>query len=172
MKTECIKSAKGFFLIAIILTGLAQAASAAEMSLKVETVKGGGTNIEIPITTDRCEGMGALQFVLTYDPVVVEVESVEAGNALPNGMVEFNIETPGQVGIALISSAPVDVSGELLKVRFKLFNAKGGSTPLEITKATAWDYDNNLEMKSILIFYVFYHLVIQKIDLFFLLQQQ
>ncbi len=146
MKTESAKSFRFFFLITTLLMTLGQAASAAAVSLKVETSKESGSSIETPISTERCDGLGALQFDLTYDPAIVEPESVEAGSALSNGLVEFEVKSPGLLRIALISSAAVNESGELLKVRFKPVAAEGGSTDVEITGEAAWDYENNLEM--------------------------
>jgi ribosomal protein L40E len=129
-----------------LLVFLTQTASAATVSLKVETIEGSGSSIETPISTGSCQGLGALQFDLTYDPTIVEPEWVETGSALPNGLVESKVKAPGLLGIALISSVPVSKSGELLKVRFKPLATEGSSTDLEITGETAWDYENNLEM--------------------------
>ena len=146
MNTEFARSFRFMLLTTTLLMTLGQAASAATVSLKVEAIEGSGSSIEIPISTGQCEGLGALQFDLTYDPTVVKPESVEAGSALSSGLVEFEVKTPGLLGIALISSAAVNESGELLKVRFKRVAAEGGSTALGITGEAAWDYENNLEM--------------------------
>lgn len=135
-----------FLLSATLLVFLSQAASAATVSLRIETIEGSGASVEVPITTEQCKGLGALQFDLTYDPAIVEPESVETGSALPSGLVEFKLKAPGLLGIALISSVPVSGSGELLKVRFKPLATEGSSTALAITSETAWDYENNLEM--------------------------
>ena len=145
MKTKSPKRFTGLILAAAILT-IAQTASAAEVSLKVAKVEGGGTSVVIPITIDKCEGMGALQFDLIYDPAIAEPESVDSGAALSNALIEFKIKSPGRLGVALISSEPVTESGELLKIKFKPIPKASGSTPLEITNQLAWDHKNNLEM--------------------------
>lgn len=146
MKTEFTRSLGFLLLAAMFWMTVGQPASAATVSLKVETVEAGGPSVETPIATGPCEGLGALQFDLTYDPTVVEPESVEPGSALPNGMVEFKVKKPGVLGIALISSAPVDGSGTLLNVRFKPVAVAGGSTALGISGEKAWDFKNHLEM--------------------------
>jgi cohesin domain-containing protein/zinc ribbon protein len=146
MKTKYVKSGKCFFLTIALLLVMTQLVSAASLSLKVETVDGSGESIDLPIMALKCEGMGALQFVLTYDAAVVEAESAEAGSGLPNGMVEFNIQTPGQIGIALVSSEPLSIAGELVKVRFKLVSPKGGHSDVKIAREVAWTYDKGLEM--------------------------
>ncbi len=135
-----------FLLSVTLLVFLSQAASAATVSLKIDTTEGSGASIDVPITTKECEGLGALQFDLTYDPAIVDVESVDAGSGLSNGLVEFQVKAPGLLGVALISSVPVNGPGELLKVRFKPLTPEGSSTDLAITSETAWDYENNLEM--------------------------
>lgn len=125
---------------------MAQTLSAASVSLKVETVEGQGASVETPISAGRCEGLGALQFDLSYDPAIVEPETVEAGRLLPSGLVEFDVPKPGALCIALVSSDPVNEPGELLKVRFKQVASEGGRTELSITRETAWDHEKGLEM--------------------------
>jgi hypothetical protein len=145
MKTKSTKRFTGL-LLAVAIMSLAQNALGAAVSLKVAKIEGGGASVVVPITTDKCEGLGALQFDLTYDPAIVEPQSVDNGAALPNGLVEFKIKSPGRLGIALISSDPVTEAGELLKVTFKPLPKAAGATLLEITNQIAWDYKNNLEM--------------------------
>jgi len=123
-----------------------QATLAATVSLKVATVEKQGSSCEVPISTMQCDGLGALQFVLTYDSTIVLPESVDAGSALSNGLVEFDVKEPGQLGVALVSSKAIDVAGELLKVRFKRIAPDGGQTALAITSEAAWDHENGLEM--------------------------
>lgn len=146
MKTTFFTSQLGSLLAAIWLAVIAQTVSAATISLKVEAIEGSGPTVEVPISAVTCEGMGALQFDLSYDPSVVEVESVETGGALTGGMVESEVKSPGLLGVALISGTPIDGTGELLKVQFKLVAATGGTSSLAITHESAWDYKNNLEM--------------------------
>jgi hypothetical protein len=145
MKMKFSKRSYGLFLT-IALLSLSQIASAATLSMKVKTVSASGDRIVVPILTDTCEGLGALQFSLSFDQNVVAVVSVEAGAALSNGMVEFNLDTPGQVGIALASNEPITETGELLTVEFKTLNPKGGKTEVKINRPAAWDHKNNLEM--------------------------
>lgn len=145
MKMKFTKRFAGLLLAVAILL-LAQTARAAAVSLKVAKVKGGGASVVVPITTDKCEGLGALQFDLTYDPAIVEPQSVDNGAALSNGLVEFKIKSPGLLGIALISSEPITEPGELLRVTFKPLAKATGSTPLEITNPLAQDHKDILEM--------------------------
>ena len=126
--------------------GCFQVTTAATVSLKVATVEEAGSSCDVPISTLQCDGLGALQFVLTYDSTIVFPESVDAGSALSSGLVEFDVKEPGQLGVALVSSAPVDGAGELLKVRFKRIAPEGGQTDLAITSEAAWDHKNGLEM--------------------------
>jgi len=145
MKTEHTRRYK-FFLVITLLITLGQTASAATIALKVESIKGSGASVEVPIAMSESGGLGALQFDLTYDPTIVNPKSVENGIAMINGMVEFKVKSPGLLGIAFISSEPVYGSGELLKVRFKPVAKKAGNTILTITEESAWDFENNLEM--------------------------
>ena len=146
MKTKSARRFTGCFLTIVLLINLTQTASAAAISLKVAAIKGGGASVVVPITTDKCEGMGALQFDLIYDPAIAEPESVDAGAALSNALIEFKIKSPGRLGVALISSEAVTESGELLKIKFKPIPKAAGATTLEIEGQLAWDHKNNLEM--------------------------
>ena len=125
---------------------LATAVSAASLSLKVGTVESSETTIEVPITTDRCEGLGAMQFNLSYDPAVIKPVSVESGSELTNGLVEFEIKSPGLLRVAMVSSNPVKGSGELLILLFDRVEKGATQTGLAITDEAAWDYENNTEM--------------------------
>jgi hypothetical protein len=146
MKTKFSTCFTGFCLITALVLTLPVTALAAEVSLKVATIEGGGASVAVPITADKCEGLGALQFDLIYDPAIAEPQSVDNGSALASGLVEFKIKSPGRLGVALVSSEPVTETGELLKVQFKPLAKASGATTLEITNQAAWDHKNNLEM--------------------------
>lgn len=137
---------KIILLAGMLLGTLLSGASAASVSLKVNTLESAESNMTVPILATQCEGLGALQFTLIYDPAVVEPVSVESGGNLTDGMTEFSIIAPGRLGIAIVSGTPVNKTGELLKVIFKRVKTDEATTDLTITDAKAWDYTNNMEM--------------------------
>ena len=116
------------------------------VTLTIGTINSEHSSVEVPLQTINSNGLGALQFQLQYDPAVVEPVTVESGNDLANGMVEFNIKTPGQLNIAMVSSTPIEGANELLRVIFKRVKTVEGQTNLILTDIRAWDYENNTEM--------------------------
>ena len=129
--------------LSLILTPVVLSAT---LSLKVGTVESSDQSIEVPMSATQCDGLGALQFSLTYDAEVIEPTSVDAGGNLTSGLVEFDIKSPGTVRVGMISSNPVKGAGELLKVTFKRLTSEDGKSDLSLNEVIAWDHKNNTEM--------------------------
>ncbi|MBT8044540.1 MAG: hypothetical protein KJO79_06275, partial [Verrucomicrobiae bacterium] len=120
--------------------------TAATLSIKVDSTKSSDSEPEVTISSHQCDGLGALQFTLSYDSSVLEPTSVEAGSELSNGLIEFEIQEAGQLRVAMISSEPVKTTGELLKIIFKRTGSDTASSELNITVPIAWEFENNTEM--------------------------
>jgi len=144
MKTNSEKIV--IIVVSVLSFILAPVVSSASLSLKIGSLKSGDQSIEIPISADRCEGLGALQFNFTYDAAVVEPTSVESGSDLSSGLVEFEIKSPGNLRVAMISSNPVKGSGELLKVIFKRVSQEEETSGFALSEVIAWDHETNTEM--------------------------
>ncbi len=94
------------------------------------------------VKVNKAANVGALQFGMEFDPAVMRIVSVEAGELLPNAMVEFN--TAGSVcSVALVSAEPISGSGNLVQVTIEAIGSSQAHSALTVRDPQAWDGISN-----------------------------
>lgn len=134
------------WFILLFLTGfiLESHCWAASVTVAVSAVEGSaGTQVRVPVLVREAQGVGALELELTYDPSVLEAQSVEPGPIL-SGLVDFNVVKPGRLKIAMATSQAVNGSGELFLVMLKVLSS--GQSRLGLENVAAWEQANSQEM--------------------------
>jgi RNA polymerase subunit RPABC4/transcription elongation factor Spt4 len=134
------------WLILLFVTGfiLESPCWAASVTVAIPAVDGSaGTQVRVPVLVREAQGVGALELELTYDPSVLEAQSVEPGPIL-SGLVDFNVVQPGRLKIAMATSQAVNGSGELFLVMLKVLSS--GQSRLGLEKVAAWEQANSQEM--------------------------
>ena len=134
--------------VAMIMLVATTAASAAALRVSIASQEAeAGGSVDVPLTAEVPDAVGALQFDITFDPSVLSVEGVEAGSLLGgNALVEFGAEPAGTVAVAIASLDGVSGSGELVVLSFNVVGAAGDTTALEFSDARAWEGENHLEV--------------------------
>jgi hypothetical protein len=98
-----------------------------------------GTFVDVPISVAPGDGILGVDMTLTYDPSVLQVQSVTCtGIAAADGFsLVANSSAPGSVVIALYATgAPLSGSGEIASVRFQVIGTAGATSPLAFTAAS------------------------------------
>lgn len=124
---------------------LAGAASAASVTLTVPKDQKGipGGEATVLIQLRSAQGLGSLQFELTYDPSVLELKDVVAGPNMPPVLLENNVVAPGRLRIAMVGNEPLNGDAQI-QASFAVKTA--GSCDLGLEMVRAWEQANSLDM--------------------------
>jgi hypothetical protein len=132
--------------IGVLALGIASVADpsilcAQTVTVSVDSGKGAsGQKIEIPISAKDATNIGAMHIELTFDPNVLEAETVEKGPLLSgNTLLETNTREPGRLILGAVSLDGLKGDGVLAKARFTVRGKTGSKTPLRLEKLEAWD---------------------------------
>jgi hypothetical protein len=99
-----------------------------------------GSTIAVPVSVDQAGGIAAGEFALSFDPDVLTPVSVESTDLTSDFLVIDAMETPGRLGIALISTSAIPGGGgELVKVIFEVSATARGTSNLLLGNASLFD---------------------------------
>lgn len=130
---------------ALCLLAVWASAAAASVTIAVPQDATGvpGHDAAVPIAIRGAQGLGALQFELTYDPAVLEAGEVVAGPGIAGVLLESNVVSPGRLRVAMAGNEPMTGDGELTAA----FAVKApGTSALGLENARAWEQANSLDM--------------------------
>jgi hypothetical protein len=145
MKAQMLFATCGFVLAA----GLASAGAAppAPLTLKVGTHQGSaGETVHIPIEMRGAQNLGPVQFLLSYDPKVLEPKTVAQGSLLKGAMLNHRVLEPGALQILLLTGDAINGDGPAFVADFQVLGKAGDSSDLKLGYARAWQRDAPLEM--------------------------
>jgi hypothetical protein len=134
--------------VAATLTAIPLTSQAAAMTVGVEAgeAEAGGT-VDVPITADAPDAVGAIELELTFDASVLSVAGVEKGALIAdNSLLEFGTDVEGTVVIAIASLEEISGEGELAIVSFDVTGSDGDTTEIGFADARAWESENHLEV--------------------------
>ncbi len=91
----------------------------------------------IPVDIEGAAGVGSLHLELLYDWAVLHAIHAENGEAAANAMLEYSVDSPGQVVIGMISSDGISEDGSLVMVTFEIGEVSNATTFLELRNIKA-----------------------------------
>ena len=104
------------------------------------------TNVNVPIHLTGAENIGSLEFVLTYDPSVLEVSGVEAGGLAQSALFDFGTRSPGRLWAGLIDSEGINGDGPIAVVSFKIVGPGASTSLLALENITTYDASSLLDI--------------------------
>ena len=104
------------------------------------------TNVNVPIHLTGAENIGSLEFVLTYDPSVLEVSGVEAGGLAQSALFDFGSRSPGRLWAGLIDSEGINGDGPIAVVSFKVVGPGDSTSLLALENITTYDASSLLDI--------------------------
>lgn len=104
------------------------------------------TNVNVPIHLTGAENIGSLEFVLTYDPSVLEVSGVEAGGLAQSALFDFGTRSPGRLWSGLIDSEGINGDGPIAVVSFKVVGPGASTSLLALENITTYDASSLLDI--------------------------
>lgn len=104
------------------------------------------TNVNVPIHLTGAENIGSLEFVLTYDPSVLEVSGVEAGGLAQSALFDFGTRSPGRLWAGLIDSEGINGDGPIAVVSFKVVGPGASTSLLALENITTYNASSLLDI--------------------------
>ena len=104
------------------------------------------TNVNVPIHLTGAENIGSLEFVLTYDPSVLEVSGVEAGGLAQSALFDFGTRSPGRLWAGLIDIEGINGDGPIAVVSFKVVGPGASTSLLALENITTYDASSLLDI--------------------------
>jgi hypothetical protein len=104
------------------------------------------TNVDVPIYLTGADNIGSLEFILTYDPSVLEVSGVEAGGLAQSALFDFGTRSPGRLWAGLIDSDGINGDGPVAVVSFKVIGPGASTSPLVLENITTYDASSLLDI--------------------------
>lgn len=104
--------------------------------------------VQLPISVEAGQGVGAIQFHLRYDPDVLEWVDGETAPGSDSVLPDFKLVNPGRVRVAVVLGQS-GIRGDLtlLNTRFKVTGLPGRRTAVEIDSPRAWTHEDIVEMR-------------------------
>jgi hypothetical protein len=99
-----------------------------------------GSTIDVPIMINNADDVGSMNITLTYDPTILQVNSVTKGD-LNQGMISSDTDTSGILCLAIADQNGITGDGEIAVISFTVVNQTGSSLLL-IEDLLVYDVDS------------------------------
>ncbi len=104
------------------------------------------TEISVPINLVGADNLGSLEFVLIYDPEVLEVTAVKTGSLAEQALLESSTATPGVLWTGMIDADGISGDGPAAIVSFTVIGGGGSNTQLALQNVVAYDAASLLDI--------------------------
>ncbi len=126
-------------LIILLIALLGGSAEAATPQVTMADASGTqGSTITVPVTVSGASGLGSMDLIITYDPAVLTVASVDKGT-LNKGMLSTNTSAPGLIALSLVDPAGMSGSGDVAMITFNVIGNASQASPLTVQTVQAYD---------------------------------
>ena len=127
----------------LTVTGIAFEAS----SIFVNNVSAAyGSKVKIPINVSSIAKVGSLDIVFQYNPDLLGLTNVSAGDLTHNSCMESDTETAGTAKIALADEEGFNGTGSVVVMEFIVWGQPGDKIPLTLDSVEAHEFDTALEI--------------------------
>ena len=105
-------------------------------------------SVEVPINLTEASNVGSLEFVLAYDPEVLQVTSVAPGALANAAVIGSNTLASGRVWVGIADARGINGSGAVAIVTFDIVGQQRGSSALALEQVAAHDATSLLDILS------------------------
>ena len=102
--------------------------------------------ITVPVNLAGAVNLGSLEFVLAYDPDVLEVTTVETGNLTEESLLESSAGTPGLLWVGIIDAVGISEDGLAAVVTFRVIESSDSDSSLILQNVVAYDAASYLDI--------------------------
>ena len=104
------------------------------------------SRIEVPVLLSRAQNVGSLEFVLVYEPQMLDLVEVKKGDLAGESLIDSGSRTPGRVWTALINTEGITGDGAVAVFTFEVLDSEAAKGPLEIQNVYAHDAASLLDL--------------------------
>ena len=102
--------------------------------------------IQVPINLVGADNVGSLEFVLAYEPEVLEVTGVRPGSLAGQALLESSAATPGLLWTGMIDADGISGDGPAAIVTFRVIEGGGSNSRLALQNVVAYDATSLLDI--------------------------
>jgi hypothetical protein len=100
----------------------------------------------VPIYLERASNVGSLEFVLLYEPAVLQVSKIEQGALASNALIESSSDSPGRVWTGMIDVNGMNGDGPVAVITFTIVGDMESASSLTLQNVTAHDATTLLDI--------------------------
>ncbi len=104
------------------------------------------STVNVPIYLTGAKNIGSLEFLLAYDPTVLEMAAVEAGGLAQNSLFDFGTRRPGRLWAGLIDTDGINGDGPVAVVSFKVIGPESSASWLTLEDVSTYDASSLLDI--------------------------
>ena len=104
--------------------------------------------VQVPINLKGAYQVGSLEFVLNYEPSLLEVTGVAKGDLAGDAIIESLVSAPGKVWIAIIAADGVTGDGSVAVVSFRLLKGNTANSTLLLENVSSYNASTLLDLLS------------------------
>ena len=105
-------------------------------------------SVDVPIHLAGANNVGSLEFVLVYDPEVLQMTSVASGVLANAAVIGSNTLTPGRVWVGIADARGIDGGGAVATVTFDIVGLQQGRSALTLEEVVTHDATSLLDILS------------------------
>ena len=106
-------------------------------------------DIKVSVFLEGASNIGSLEFVLLYEPTVLQVTGVETGPLVNGAILDSSTRTPGMVWAGLIDANGINGDGLAVVVSFDIIGDDESRTALTLENVVAYDATTLLDIVTI-----------------------
>ena len=131
-------------LIVVMFGTSANSVSAETLTLTVEPQEGmPGDQLKVSVSASNADDLGALQAEVTFDPNVLDLQSVSSGELAGEALVDFAVTESGTAKIGIATLEGISGDGELLILEFQVVGGDGDSSTITLGNGEAWKQESH-----------------------------
>ncbi len=102
--------------------------------------------VSVPILATRASNVGSLEFVLIYDPEILEFDRLDPGLLSNGALIDFHSAKPGRIWAGIVNVEGINGSGSVAVAKFNVRDEAGGSQTLALENIAAFDADTLVDI--------------------------
>ncbi|MCH7605917.1 MAG: hypothetical protein IH962_02070 [Chloroflexi bacterium] len=104
------------------------------------------TKIDVPVNLTGARNLGSLEFVLVYEPSVLEFAEVKTGSLARDALIDFGTRTKGRLWAGLIDANGINGDGPVAIISFNVVGPGLTGSPLSLESVYAYDASTLLDV--------------------------
>lgn len=104
--------------------------------------------VQVPINLQDAYQVGSLEFVLSYEPSLLEFTGLTNGDLAGDAIIESRVSSPGRLWIGMIDANGVSGDGSVALVSFRTTRGTIANSPLVLEDVSGFDASTFMDLLS------------------------